>query len=141
MDLLVGHDDKYIYGRTETQKIINMVDDFPIVDDEGNKCTSLGNRFTIFSNVDKFKKFSPGVYLLFRLLKHLIFMLCCMSLISFVQILMLLKSPYYKNFPDVVRMNLLRFTIASLEPQDYWIYIILDLANLLIFVGFMFWWS
>lgn len=53
---------------------------------------------------------------MFRIIKHFILVLAIMSIISFIQMLILLKSPYYKNYPDVVRINLLRLTIASLQP-------------------------
>jgi hypothetical protein len=91
--------------------------------------------------VDTFQKFSPGVYLMFRFLKHVIMMFCVIAGISAIQLTMLLLSPYYQGFGDLVRINMLRVTIASLQPQFNTLYVQLDWAIVIVVVGFLVWWS
>jgi hypothetical protein len=68
-------------------------------------------------------------------------MFCVIGIISLIQLIFLLISPYYQGFENVVRVNLLRITIASLQSQHYNIYIGLDFAIVLIVSGFLIWWS
>lgn len=52
---------------------------------------------------------------MFKLLKHLILMFCAIGVLSIIQMLILLKSPFYTGYDSIVRINLLRLTIASLQ--------------------------
>jgi hypothetical protein len=52
-----------------------------------------------------------------------------------------MKSPYYQGFQNIVRINMLRLTIASLQPEYYNMYIGLDVLSIVIVSGFFIWWS
>lgn len=78
---------------------------------------------------------------MFKLMKHLMLMFGIISLISIIQIVILFKSPFYKGYEGVVRINMLRLTIASLQLEEYELYIALDAIILLVICGFYVWWS
>ena len=78
---------------------------------------------------------------MFKLLKHLILMFCAIGVVSMIQMLILLKSPFYKGYESIVRINMLRLTIASLQLEDYDIYIVLDICVVLLTCGFLIWWN
>lgn len=63
------------------------------------------------------------------------------GVISIIQLLILLKSPFYTGYENIVRINMLRLTIASLQLEDYIIYIVLDACILLVASGFLIWWN
>ena len=63
-----------------------------------NLLTIVGNNFSIFSSIEKFKKFAPGIYLMFKLLKHLMLMFGIITIIAMIQIVVLFKSPFYKGY-------------------------------------------
>lgn len=51
---------------------------------------------------------------MFKLLKSLVIIFGILSVLIAVQFILLMKSPYYQGYENIVRLNMLRLTIASL---------------------------
>ena len=91
-------------------------------------------------NLDKFRKFGPGVYLMFKLFKHLIILMGIATLLALPQFIILMASPYYSDNNGAVRLNLMRLTLASLQPQHFVFYAGMDLlVTSFFFIGLIFW--
>lgn len=58
-----------------------------------------------------------------------------------LQLMLLLKSPFYRGYESIVRINLLRFTISSLQLEDYDVYIGFDILTTLVILVFLVTWS
>lgn len=68
-------------------------------------------------------------------------MFSIISAIALLQLMLLLKSPFYKGYESIVRINLLRFTISSLQLEDYDVYIGFDILSTLTVLIFLIYWS
>lgn len=78
---------------------------------------------------------------MFRLLKHLLLMFAIISIIAIVQVIVLFKSPFYQGYESVVRINMLRLTIASLQVEDFEFYVVLDAIIVVVICAFYIWWN
>lgn len=78
---------------------------------------------------------------MFRLLKHLLLMFAIISIIAIVQVIVLFKSPFYQGYESVVRINMLRLTIASLQVEDFEFYVVLDAIIVVVICVFYIWWN
>ena len=78
----------------------------------------LGEKFKLTCHEDKFRKFGPGVFLMFKFIKWMIIITLVACVFSLVQFFVLLESPYYQDSGNIVRLNLMRLTIASLQPAE-----------------------
>ena len=92
------------------------------------------------SDIDRFQVLGPGLFLMFKFLRHMLILLVFACLFALPSFAILLQSPYYSHSPGFVRINMLRLTLASLEPEFFNAYVGLDLMATLVFlVGLIVW--
>ena len=66
------------------------------------------------SGIEKFRKFGPGVYLMFSFLKWMLILMSIAAVFALPMVVLLLESPHYRDSAGLVRIGLMRLTIASL---------------------------